>query len=202
MPDSCLRPGDSAAALAAESVRPKIDVISDTQLIKRRCSRWIMGAGGLCLLAAIAGCAPSEAARPPAAAPKSHSTPVPRVLVGYSSAAAGALGMTVAEATQLESEMKHQSPSSLTNTCSDEGGSIANEYSAFESLYLPPQAHSVFRDATTGYKTILSSTDECGMAADGNSKSQMKVAVNDLRYGLWLLTRAQTGIQAWSHSTG
>lgn len=191
------------AATVAESVRPRIEAmtVQDTTTT-RRPGRWITRAGVLLLLVALGGCAQSDAARPPVPAPRGHATSVPPVLVGYSSAAADALRLTAGEGAQLAGEMKHESPSFLTSICSEAGGAFANQFSAFQSVYLPPQARSVSHDATTGYKIALSATDECGMAADGNSKSQMKVALSDLQYGLWLLAGAQARIHAWSQPSG
>jgi hypothetical protein len=154
---------------------------------------------GALLAAGVAGCAASNAAPPPKVAARSQATPVPTVLVAYGSAALNTVNVTLVEGQQLASQMKHDSFEDVSNACSDAGGIVSGQYDAFQSVYLPPTAHAiVYGDARVGYRTVLSAIDECGMAADGSSRSQLKVALHDLASGLWYLGRVESHLKTWS----
>lgn len=153
---------------------------------------------GAALTLAVAGCASSSAAPPPPTAVHAHGTPVPTVLIAYGSAALNVVTGSVEQGRQLADQMKHESPEDAGLACSDAGGLFSSQYDAFRSVYLPSSARSVSGDARTGYRTVLSAIDECGMAADANARSQLKVALRDLKSGLWYLGRVQSRLQTWS----
>jgi hypothetical protein len=105
---------------------------------------------------------------------------------------------TLEQGRQLAGDMQQQAVPDVGTTCSAVGGQLASEYSAFEAVYLPSSARSISSDARTGYRTVLSAVDECGMASDSNSRKQMKVALHDLDSGLWYLGRVQAHLKTWS----
>jgi len=162
-------------------------------------SRHTCGAlAGAILTLLVAGCASSSAAPPPQTAAHPQVTPVPTVLVAYGSAALNTVKVTLQQGQQLASQMKHNAPEDAGLACSNSAPLFSGQYDAFQSVYLPPSAHSVYGDARTGYRTVLSAIDECGMAADENARAQMRVALRDLNSGLWYLGRVQNRLQSWS----
>jgi hypothetical protein len=154
---------------------------------------------GTLLAAGVAGCAASNAAPPPHVTAHSQATPVPTVLVAYGSAALNTVNGTLVQGQQLADQMKHDSFEDAGLACSNAGGMMSGQYDAFQAVYLPPTAYrAVYADARTGYRTVLSAIDECGMAADGSSRAQMKVALHDLDNGLLYLGRVQSLLKSWS----
>jgi hypothetical protein len=94
--------------------------------------------------------------------------------------------------------MKHESTASVGNECSATGGDLSNAQSSFHGTFTPKAAQAVFRLAQTGYMLSLVATDECGMASDSNSKSEMKTATSDLDRGLKYLEQANATLTLWS----
>ncbi|MGH2443111.1 MAG: hypothetical protein ACRDFX_08110 [Chloroflexota bacterium] len=158
----------------------------------------LVGGACLCIAAVLAGCGQAAGAPPIKSSPKPHSTPVPAALVGYSSAAVTTLQMTLHEAGSLVSGVHHTDSGTLANECSLAGADFANQYSAFQSVYVPVDARTVRSNATVGYKDILGAIDECGMAGDMGSKSQLKVALKDMNSGLGYISRAEAALHSWS----
>jgi hypothetical protein len=178
-------------------VRSTIDTnFGPARILRSQTARRL--AASALLVVAVAGCAATSAAKPPKTVAHVQATPVPTVLVAYGSAAMNTVTATLEEGRQLAGQMQQQAVPDLGQTCSAVGGQLASEYEAFQAVYLPSSARSITSDATTGYRAVLSSIDECGMASDANAPKQMKVALHDLNYGLWNLGRVQALLKSWS----
>lgn len=161
----------------------------------------LLTAAGSCLLLILAGCASSNAAKAPPP-PRTHATPVPTILVDYSSVALSTVNSSVGEGYQLASRMKHEAFDSLGTDCSTVAGMLSNEFDAFRSVYHPSAAHNVYKLAGVGYKDTLGALDECGMAADASDKGELKTATSDLRHGLGELKQVEGQIRTWSAAAG
>jgi hypothetical protein len=157
--------------------------------------------GALFVVLVTAGCGASAAVTktPPAGShAKATATPVPTALALYASASKSTLDSSVNMVSQLLSQMKSSDLSSVGVNCSSRGPDLANLYSAFQGTSGPSSAISAYKPASVGYKYSLSAIDECGMAADTSSKSQMKVAYHDLSYGLSKLQKASVSLSTWA----
>lgn len=155
---------------------------------------------GSVLLAALAlsACASTVASSPPATAkPKAVGTPVPPVLAAYARLVQPVLQMSTAEAKALYSKMKSENYEVLGNDCSTFGGQFQSSQATVRGTYTPHKALAVYYKANSGYKLMLSATDECGMATDAGNKKLMKTARNDLRAGISIVDQAYTATKAW-----
>ncbi|MGH2447242.1 MAG: hypothetical protein ACRDFS_01350 [Chloroflexota bacterium] len=152
----------------------------------------------ICLGSILSGCGrPAVGADPK---PTSGPTPVPHVVSAYASLAQPLLSESVGEVTTLLAQMKHDQVSEAGNQCTLVGGDLSNMFSTFQGIYHPHQADQSSRLGSSGFKLILSSTEECSIASDQGSKKAMKVARADMWSGLKQLRSAASAIQGWSAS--
>lgn len=153
-----------------------------------------------CLAALLAGCGQSAAPRTVPPTPRPQATPIPNDLVAYAASVDPTVKTTIQEGDNLLSQMQQHDMSAVANACVLAGGDFANYQTAFHLGYAPSGASAVSNDGTAGYKLILAATDECGMAADSSSKSQMSSAWSDLRHGLGLLGQAESTMAPWDRA--
>ena len=152
------------------------------------------------VLAVILSACGSKAATPPptSTATTSHVTPVPTPLIAYGSYTDPILRTSIGEAQQTLAKFRKPDYETLGDQCSLAGGDISNQQTSFHGAIAPnTTARMVFRTAENGYKLVLSSMDECGMAADSRSKGQLTTAGNDLKAGLYYLARAEYSTGHW-----
>ena len=155
-----------------------------------------------CLGILVAGCGSSAAPKTPVATPAPRTTAIPNELVSYAQLVDPTLKATIGEGRQLLAELKPSADMSiLGNYCSSVGGDFANFQAAAHTGFTPAAAHNSASMATNGFKIILAATDECGMAADASNKPEIKAAAGDLRYGLYLLTRADATVSPWDRTS-
>ncbi|HLJ69133.1 MAG TPA: hypothetical protein VKX16_17400 [Chloroflexota bacterium] len=154
-----------------------------------------------CAVAVLAGCGSNPAATGPVgvlAGSHPHATAVPAGVAAYASVLVPTLHESVSEGQAMLAAMLGSKWSSLARDCVNAAGPLASQYSAFTSVPAPSQAHAVTSEAVTGYKLALSALDECGMAADAQSKSEMATAARDLWSGLRGINAAYATIVKWS----
>lgn len=148
----------------------------------------------------VAACTPSAAApkSTPVAGGKPTATPIPPVLSAYAHAVQPLMRGSASEAAALESRMKHDSLSVIGDECSTFGGDFESAQVTIRGTYTPPAAQVVYHHANGGYRLLAVSTDECGMASDISSKSEMRAAIADLRSGMSQLKYAYGLTKKWA----
>lgn len=125
-------------------------------------------------------------------------TPIPPVLQAYAQAVQPLMRMSTSEAAALESKMKHDSLSLLGDECSTFGGDFQSAGATIRATFTPRLAMPVYYHASNGYRLLAVSTDECGLASDTNSKSEVRSAISDLRAGVSLIDYAYGLTKRWS----
>lgn len=124
-------------------------------------------------------------------------TPIPPVLAAYVQAVRPLLQMSTAEGKSLLTKMQHDDLSVVGDECSTFGGDFQSAQATIRGTYTPHPATRVYVHAHNGYRLLAVSTDECGLASDTNSKSEMKSAVADLKSGLAELNMAYNLTKPW-----
>lgn len=156
----------------------------------------------LCVVLAACGSHAARARVTPTVT-KVVATPVPLDLAGYASLADPTLKQTLQEGNHLLSQLHHASRSdmeTLGNQCSLVGQDLSNYNTSFRSTQVPPGAKSVYHDGTQAFKILLSSTDECGMAADASDSKQLQAVASDMGYALWVLGKVERSVAPWNQS--
>ncbi|GAC1523550.1 MAG: hypothetical protein NVS2B16_31820 [Chloroflexota bacterium] len=130
-------------------------------------------------------------------------TPVPHDLSGYASLADPTLKQTLTEGNQLLTAVRSAGLSDMENLgpqCALVGSNLANYNTSFRSTWVPAGAKNAYHDGTQAYKILLSSTDECGIAADSRNTKQMQSVASDMGYALWVLGRVERSVSPWNQS--
>lgn len=159
--------------------------------------------GSLALACAVLLSACSHAATAPAGRvatvdPRPTLTPIPPVLRDYAQAVRPLMMMSSSEAAALVVKMRHDGLAVVGDECSAFGGDFQSAQATMRGTYTPPAAQAILQQANAGYRLLLVSTDECGMASDTNSKKEMTSAIRDLRTGLSSLNQAYARSKQWS----
>lgn len=156
---------------------------------------------GLALIGSMVLSACTHTAAPPRPTPDPNATPtatpIPPVLKAYAQAVRPVLQGSTSEAAALESKMKHDALSVVGDECSTFGGDFQSAQAAIRGTYTPPAALVVYHHANNGYRLLAVSTDECGLASDTNSKSEMRSAISDLHAGMSDLASAYDLTKPW-----
>lgn len=157
----------------------------------------------VCLGLVLSACgqSASPASAPVKSRPQATPTTVPSPLVAFASYSDPILRTSLGEGSDLLQKMNHDKPADLGDQCGLVGGDLSNSQTALHLGTTPSQGMTAFRTAVSGFKYVLSATDECGMAADTNSRTQMKVAAKDMEYGMWLLNQAESAMARWQQSS-
>lgn len=159
-----------------------------------------------CLSLGLTACSSNAAKPAPTAVPKNAPTPVPQTLQGYASLADPTLKQSVQEGGALLTMVRNTSSASdfetLGNACTQYGGDFSDQNSSFRQTWVPQGAKKVYHNATQAYKTLLSATDECGIAADSRDKKQLSTVENDLSSSLYVLKQAESVVRPWNRSQG
>jgi hypothetical protein len=171
----------------------------DTRLKMRR----IAGTGTAFAVLAVllSACGGSASGSTPTAAPAATRVPVTPIaapLVAYGSYTNPILKTSITEVRQVMTRFHKPDFETLGDQCSLAGGDLSNQQTSFHGAFAPSlTARLVFRKAESGYKLVLSAMDECGMAADQRSKSQLSTADKDMKNGLNDLVRAEASTAHW-----
>lgn len=152
--------------------------------------------GGLLLL--VSGCSQGASARYVSPVTRTEARTVTADVATYASVVGLSLKLGVEAGSTLLAEMRSSSPDTLATVCSTSGEQFSEMYDTFRRIPAPAGARPVAARAVTGFKVLLSAIDECGMAADGVSRSQMSTAARDMSYALWQMTSAQTVLTRWA----
>jgi hypothetical protein len=157
-------------------------------------------AAALCLATLVAGCglgsaAPKPTAVPPTPRPKGRV--VPPALHAYAVVADSVFKQTQSNATKLRNVMSNPDYSTLAATCLSYGGIFSADKITMHGLYTPHAALPVYYAANVGYQSLMTSTDECAMAADGKNAGELATAINDLDHGYSQVSRAYALTAKW-----
>lgn len=161
---------------------------------------WCLGSLAAVCVVTLSAC--THAAAPPVHTPIANvsptATPIPPVLHAYSQVVQPLIRMSTAEAAALESKMRHDNLSVVGDECSIFGGDFQSAEVTMRGTFTPKLAMPVYYHANNGYRLLAVSTDECGLASDTNSKSEMRSAIADLRSGVSLLDYAYGLTKRWT----
>ena len=156
-----------------------------------------------CAIALVAGCGTTAAVTPPGVPAAKHSSKprpasIPAPLVIYARSVLPVLNTTVHAAQTLLGQMGHEDYETLGYDCANAGGTFSDLKENYRGPVAPRQARSATASGNAGFGNVLSSIDECGMAVDAQSPTQLKVAAADLGLGLRQISGAQRLVQTWA----
>jgi hypothetical protein len=160
---------------------------------------WAIGAAAL-----LAGCGSTGAvttAPPPLKpGPITRATAVPEPLLAYSQAVRPLLDLTLKKGWALLGRMGREDNDTLSLDCLNTGQNLSDLFDNFHAAYAPDQSKKTASNANAGFKLVLSSIDECGMAVDTGSSWERTNASRDLYKGLSRISAADQSIKAWATS--
>jgi hypothetical protein len=160
-----------------------------------------------CLCVAVVGCGASatktaatktSTTKTAAKAPTATPLPVTPALTLYAQVVLPVARSGITQATTLIKQMQITSSAQLGKVCVQAAGGLSNNRDAFNSVIEPAAAKTLRGDAKQAYQAILSSTDECGIAADSGSASGLSQAAQDMKKGISRLSNVESTLAGWA----